>query len=100
MHNPVNAKAAILVALLKGGEDTALGIIDSVEKMTNGGIALRRGNVYPALSSLHLSEMVKCKERKSNATNRNRQLWSLTSKGRREAERQQAAVLSLYAKDK
>ena len=96
--NPVIAKSAILVALL-GGERTAIDVIDFVEDKSEGEIVLLRGNVYPALNKLQSDGLVKRKKRKSNPTPRERQLWSLTSQGRREAERHRKAVLFLYAGD-
>jgi DNA-binding PadR family transcriptional regulator len=73
---------------------------DHLGELSDEEITLQRGNVYPALNKLQMDGLVKCKKRKSNHTNRERQLWSLTPQGRREAERHRKAVLSLYMGDR
>jgi len=79
------------------GEATALEVIDIVSDLTSQMILLRRGNVYPALRGLQGEGLVKSRSKHSAMTGRDRDLWSLTPKGKKIAAIHKKAMAALYA---
>jgi PadR family transcriptional regulator PadR len=94
---PVNAKAALLQALIQG-KGYGLELIDRVEQRTKGRIKLGQGSVYPALRDLEDDGMVRSwdGEPLPERGGRPRRYYELTAEGRRTALDQREAIVGLF----
>lgn len=97
MEPPVNAKAALLQALISG-PGYGLELIERVAKRTEGKIALHEGSVYPALRSLEREGLVRSYggDPLPERGGRPRRYYELTAEGCRLAVQQQATALLLF----
>jgi PadR family transcriptional regulator PadR len=97
MDIPVNAKAALLQALVQG-KGFGLELIDRVAERTKGRIKLGQGSVYPALRDLEDEGLVKSWDGEPipERGGRPRRYYELTAEGRRAAFDQREAVVGLF----
>ena len=97
MEPPVNAKAALLQALIRG-EGYGLDLIKRVNDRSSGDIKLHQGNVYPALRDLEAEGLVKSWEADPTPERggRPRRYYKLTAAGQRAALQQTRAVAGLF----
>lgn len=98
MEPPVNAKAALLQALISG-PGYGLELIERVAKKTEGKIALHEGSVYPALRALEREGLVRSYggDPLPERGGRPRRYYELTAEGSRAAAQQQTAALRLFS---
>ena len=97
MDMPVNAKAALLQALIRG-EGYGLDLIDRVKERTKGKVKLHQGNVYPALRDLEREGLLKSYESDPlpERGGRPRRYYKLTAAGQRAATQDRDAVAGLF----
>jgi PadR family transcriptional regulator PadR len=93
MRTPLNARTAILLALDRPGY--GLQIIDRVRHQSAGHIRLRLGSVYPALSRLERSRLVRSWEVPAPGRGRRRRYYELTGKGVAAARAEREALQGL-----
>jgi PadR family transcriptional regulator PadR len=94
---PVNARAALLQALISG-PGFGLELIDRVKERTKGKVTLGQGSVYPALRDLEDEGFVRSYDGEPlpERGGRPRRYYKLTGEGRRAAIEQGEAVLALF----
>jgi len=96
MDTPINAKAALLQALVRG-HGYGLDLIERVKKQTKGAMKLGHASVYPALRSLERDGLIESYESEPlpERGGRPRRYYKLTALGRRAAveDRQTAGAL-------
>lgn len=97
MEPPVNAKAALLQALISG-PGYGLELIERVAQKTEGKIALHEGSVYPALRTLEREGLVRSysSDPSPERSGRPRRYYELTAEGGRLATQQQTTALQLF----
>ncbi|HVF58249.1 MAG TPA: PadR family transcriptional regulator [Thermoanaerobaculia bacterium] len=97
MEPPVNAKAALLQALISGS-GYGLELIDRVAEKTQGQIRLHQGSVYPALRSLEREGLIGSYrgDPLPERGGRPRRYYKLTAEGYRVATQQQETALRLF----
>jgi PadR family transcriptional regulator, regulatory protein PadR len=97
MEPPVNAKSALLQALIRG-EGYGLELIERVKQRTGGKMKLHQGNTYPALRELEAEGLVKSWEADPSPDRggRPRRYYKLTAAGARAATQQTEAVAGLF----
>jgi PadR family transcriptional regulator len=98
MEAPVNAKAALLQALISG-PGYGLELIERVAKKTESRIALHEGSVYPALRALEREGLIRSYsgDPLPERGGRPRRYYELTAEGCRVATQQQATALRLFS---
>lgn len=97
MEPPVNAKAALLQALIRG-EGYGLQLIERVKEHSGGTVKLHQGNTYPALRELEKEGLVKSWEADPapERGGRPRRYYRLTAAGQRAATQHAATVAGLF----
>jgi PadR family transcriptional regulator, regulatory protein PadR len=97
VDTPVNARAALLQALISG-PGFGLELIDRVGERTKGRIRLGQGSVYPALRGLEDDGFVKSYdgEPMPDRGGRPRRYYKLTAEGRRAALADGEALRGLF----
>jgi PadR family transcriptional regulator PadR len=97
MDAPVNAKTALLQALIPG-DGYGLELIDRVKERTEGRLVLHQGTIYPALRELEKEGFVEsyAGEPLPERGGRPRIYYRLTAEGRRAAFEQREAVAGLF----
>jgi PadR family transcriptional regulator len=97
VDTPINAKAALLQALIRG-EGYGLELIDRVKERTKGAVSLHMGNTYPALRELEAEGLLKSWEADPTPERggRPRRYYKLTAAGQRAAMEQTRAVAGLF----
>jgi PadR family transcriptional regulator, regulatory protein PadR len=97
MEPPVNAKAALLQALIRG-EGYGLELIERVKQRTQGTVKLHQGNTYPALRELEKEGLLKSWDADPTPERggRPRRYYKLTAAGQRAATQQSVAVAGLF----
>ena len=93
---PVTARAAILLALVRG-KGFGLELIELVRKRTKGAVKLGQGSVYPLLRELEDEGLVRSFEADPlpERGGRPRRYYELTALGRRAAQEQRNVVLAI-----
>lgn len=97
MESPLTAKAALLQALAHG-EGFGLDLIQRVQALTGGKLALGQGSVYPALKDLEWDGLCESYDgaHASERGGRPRRYFKLTPKGFQLAREQRAIVAELF----
>ena len=97
MDAPVNARAALLQALVRG-PGYGLDLITRVKTQTEGKLVLGQGSIYPTLRELERAGFVESYEgpRLRERGGRPRVMYRLTALGAREAMDQRDTVLRLF----
>jgi PadR family transcriptional regulator, regulatory protein PadR len=97
MEPPVNARAALLQALIRG-EGYGLELIKRVQERTKGKVKLHQGNVYPTLRDLEREGLLRSYEGPPapDRGGRPRRFYKLTASGQRAALEQADAVAGLF----
>jgi PadR family transcriptional regulator PadR len=96
VETPITARAALLQALISG-KGYGLELIERIEALSNGGVKLGQGSVYPTLRSLEDEGLVRSYdgEPMPERGGRPRRYYELTAKGKRVAVEQGRAVIGL-----
>jgi PadR family transcriptional regulator PadR len=97
MESPINAKAALLQALIQR-DGYGLDLIDRVRERTNGVVKLHQGSVYPALRALEREGLLKSYESEPlpERGGRPRRYYKLTALGQRAALEQGRVVAAFF----
>jgi PadR family transcriptional regulator PadR len=97
MESPINAKAALLQALVRG-EGYGLDLVARVKERTKGKVNLHQGNVYPALRDLEADGLLRSYESEPlpERGGRPRRYYKLTAAGQKAAMQQTEAVAGLF----
>lgn len=97
MDTPINAKAALLQALVRG-EGYGMELIERVKKQTKGSMELGNASVYPALRALEAEGLVESYESEPmpERGGRPRRYYKITALGRRAAVDNRRTALSLF----
>lgn len=97
MESPINAKAALLQALVRG-EGYGLDLVARVKERTKGKVSLHQGNVYPALRDLEADGLLRSYESEPlpERGGRPRRYYKLTAAGQKAAMQQTEAVAGLF----
>lgn len=94
MDAPLNAKAALLQALISG-PGFGLELMERVKDRSSGQLMLHQGSVYPALRSLEREGLVRSYDGESVAERggRPRRYYELTAAGAKAATRQRGVLM-------
>jgi DNA-binding PadR family transcriptional regulator len=95
MDAPTSAKAALLQELTRGSGH-GLDLIERVRAVTDGGLDLGQGSVYPALRELEADGLVEAVGGKRPDGERPRKRYRLTARGRQHAAEQRATVAGAF----
>lgn len=92
VESPVTTRAALLQAL---SESPGHGyeLISRIRERTDGGVVLNNNALYPQLRLMETSGLVACREEKAV---RNRSVYKITAKGRRELDKVRDVVFQLF----
>ena len=98
MRTPLNARTALLLALLQG-PGYGLDLIERVRVRSRGRIRLPQGAVYPALRDLERRKLLRSWTVNPRGTGRPRTYYELTPKGIAVAEVERDAIAGFAASE-